>query len=119
MQALARTLREGGSSLIPRLLPALGVTAGSTARITTTAAAPAAQAEAAPSNDALNREFLVYRWDPESGGKPRYDSYKVDINRCVRLCYAFAYQPANVMMSARSDDARASASRPEMAGTQC
>lgn len=90
MQALARTLREGGSSLLPRLLPALGLTASSTSRITTTAVAPAAQAEAAaPSSDALTREFLVYRWDPETGGKPRYDSYNVDINRCFdssRVC---------------------------------
>lgn len=81
MQALARTLRDGGSSLIPRLLPALGATAGSSARITTTAAAPAQAEAAAPSSDALTREFLVYRWDPETGGKPRYDSYKLDINR--------------------------------------
>lgn len=85
MQALARGLREGGSSLLPRLLPALGVTASSVGRITTTAAAPAAQTEAAaPSNDGLQREFLVYRWSPETGGKPRYDSYKVDINRSVK-----------------------------------
>lgn len=85
MQALARGFREGGSSLLPRLLPALGVTASSAGRITTTAAAPAAQAEAAaPSDDGLQREFLVYRWSPETGGKPRYDSYKVDINRLVQ-----------------------------------
>ena len=86
MQALARGFREGGSSLLPRLLPVLGVTASSAGRITTTAAAPAAQAEAAaPSNDGLQREFLVYRWSPETGGKPRYDSYKVDINRSVNF----------------------------------
>ena len=71
--------------MLPRLLPALGVTASSVGRITTTAAAPAAQAEAAaPSDDGLQREFLVYRWSPETGGKPRYDSYKVDINRSVK-----------------------------------
>lgn len=81
MQALARTLRENGSSLIPRLLPALGVTGTSAARITTTAAAPVAAAKAAPSSEALTRDFQVYRWDPETGGKPRYETYKVDINR--------------------------------------
>jgi len=31
----------------------------------------------------LEKEFLVYRWSPEDGGKPRYDSYKVDLNRCA------------------------------------
>lgn len=81
MQALGRTLRENGSSLIPRLLPALGVTGTSAARITTTAAAPAAAEASAPSNEALTREFQVYRWDPENGGKPRYQSYNVDIDR--------------------------------------
>jgi succinate dehydrogenase (ubiquinone) iron-sulfur subunit len=62
-------------------MPALGLTGISAARITTTAAAPAAEA-AAPSNEALTREFQVYRWDPETGGKPRYQSYNVDINSC-------------------------------------
>lgn len=28
------------------------------------------------------RDFQIYRWDPESGGKPRYDTYNVDINSC-------------------------------------
>lgn len=29
----------------------------------------------------LEKEFLVYRWDPESNEKPKYQSYKVDLNR--------------------------------------
>ena len=43
------------------------------------AAAPAASAAAKPAN---TQEFQIYRWDPESGGKPRYQSYNVDTNAC-------------------------------------
>ena len=82
MQALGHALREG-KSLLPRLLPAL--TATQSRVLATTAAHPAAQqAEAASSSgDALLRDFQIYRWDPETGGKPRYENYSVDINRFI------------------------------------
>jgi len=28
------------------------------------------------------KEFRVYRWDPEEGGRPRMQSYFVDILKC-------------------------------------
>ena len=39
--------------------------------------ATAAEAAAKP---AVAKEFLVYRWNPDSGEPPKYDSYKIDIN---------------------------------------
>ncbi|CAL8465424.1 g4960 [Coccomyxa elongata] len=54
-----------------------------TARIFTTSAQLEAAAPAAvASKAALNKEFQVYRWDPDNGGKPTYKSYNVDINSC-------------------------------------
>ena len=79
MQALVKGLQSGVPS-IGKLLPALG--AAASARITTTAAAPAASTSAAAGTSPLEREFLVYRWHPEDGGKPRYQSYKIDLNEC-------------------------------------
>ena len=35
---------------------------------------------AAAAKPVVEKEFLIYRWDPDSGEAPRYDSYKVDIN---------------------------------------
>jgi len=29
----------------------------------------------------LMKEFQIYRWNPDSPEKPKYTSYKVDINR--------------------------------------
>ena len=78
MQALVKGLHSGGS--LAKLLPALG--AAASARITTTAAAPAATADSAAVTTPLEREFLVYRWHPEEGGKPKYQSYKLDLNEC-------------------------------------
>ena len=42
-------------------------------------AATTAAESAKPANV---QEFQIYRWDPESGGKPRYQSYNVDTNAC-------------------------------------
>lgn len=53
------------------------------ARITTTVpkdAAPAAAAAA--SKPEMLKEFMVYRWNPDDGAKPSYESYKIDINNC-------------------------------------
>ena len=51
-------------------------------RVVTSSAAPtqaaAAAAAAAPAAKPVNmQEFQIYRWDPDSGGKPRYQSYQV------------------------------------------
>lgn len=35
---------------------------------------------ASSANQTLEKEFLVYRWDPDEGQKPEYKSYKVDLN---------------------------------------
>ena len=45
------------------------------------AAASAAGAAAPASKPVVEKEFLVYRWDPDSSEAPKYDSYKVDINK--------------------------------------
>ena len=52
--------------------------------VTTSAVAPAAAeaASASASKPSNLQEFQIYRWDPESGGKPRYETYKVDTNAC-------------------------------------
>ena len=50
------------------------------ARVVTSSAAPeaAAAAAAAPAAKPANvQEFQIYRWDPDTGGKPRYQTYKV------------------------------------------
>ena len=59
-------------------------------RVVTTGASNPAQAAAAATTTAAEsakppanvQEFQIYRWDPESGGKPRYQTYKVDTNAC-------------------------------------
>eukprot|EP00887_Chlorella_sp_A99_P007853 scaffold20.g7853.t1 len=71
MLALARSgLLQGGR--------ALGG-GGELARAAATAFSTSAAAFQKP---AAEKEFLVYRWDPDSGQAPRYDSYKVDLNAC-------------------------------------
>ena len=43
----------------------------------------AAVAQPAPTpKPELLKKFKVYRWSPESGGKPSYDTYTVDLNQC-------------------------------------
>ena len=59
-------------------------------RVVTTGASNPAHAAAAATTTAAEsakppanvQEFQIYRWDPESGGKPRYQTYKVDTNAC-------------------------------------
>jgi hypothetical protein len=46
----------------------------------TRAAASAAGSASSASKPAAEKEFLVYRWDPEREGQPQYQSYKVDLN---------------------------------------
>lgn len=49
-------------------------------RVVTTSASheAAAAAAAAPAAKPANvQEFQIYRWDPDTGGKPRYQTYKV------------------------------------------
>ena len=91
MQALVRGLQHE-TGILPRLLPALCTAAGARittvagARITTTATAgagPITEAIEQSNSSALTREFQIYRWHPEDGGKPRYQSYNVDLNKLV------------------------------------
>jgi len=51
----------------------LTTSAGSTQAAAAAAAAASPAAAPAPNM----QDFQVYRWDPESGGKPRYQNYKV------------------------------------------
>ncbi len=36
----------------------------------------------APAGATRVRTFRVYRWDPDSGEKPRVDNYEIDLDRC-------------------------------------
>jgi len=54
-------------------------------RVVTSQTTPSLSAAAAPAAAAKVQnlqEFQVYRWDPESGDKPRYQTYSVDTNDC-------------------------------------
>eukprot|EP00877_Chromochloris_zofingiensis_P009897 jgi/Chrzof1/5160/Cz15g13230.t1_SDH2[v5.2] len=54
------------------------------ALISTTSEVSQAQAAAATQSakPALVKQFEIYRWNPDSPDKPKYQSYKVDINSC-------------------------------------
>lgn len=56
------------------------------ALISTTSEVSQAQAAAATQSakPALVKQFEIYRWNPDSPDKPKYQSYKVDINRYVQ-----------------------------------
>ena len=70
--------RAGRQLLLPRgLLGALIST--SSEALEPVASAAAAKAPAA--KPTLLKEFQVYRWSPDSSEKPKYVSYKVDINK--------------------------------------
>ena len=60
-------------------IPFSRVVTSQTAPAMAAAAAPAATAAAKPQN---LQEFQIYRWDPETGDKPKYQTYKVDTNAC-------------------------------------
>ncbi|KDD74953.1 hypothetical protein H632_c965p0 [Helicosporidium sp. ATCC 50920] len=47
------------------------------------ALATAAPEVSVASKPVLEKEFLIYRWNPESPDAPTYQSYKVDINAYV------------------------------------
>ena len=45
-------------------------------------AAPSAAAQPGDSTAGpLMKEVLVYRWSPEKNERPKYDSFKVDLNK--------------------------------------
>ena len=64
MQALIRRSSQLGTQL-----PALA-----------RAAASASASASISGKPVVEKEFLVYRWDPEREGQPQYQSYKVDLN---------------------------------------
>lgn len=77
---LAQALRSG-AGLGQQLLPQLGALSALARAVSSSAATGAAAAAAAPaSKPVVEKEFLVYRWNPDSAEAPKYDSYKVDIN---------------------------------------
>ena len=43
-----------------------------------------AAATASGAKPVAEKEFLVYRWSPDSSEPPKYQTYKVDINKCAR-----------------------------------
>lgn len=65
MHALVRGLRSNGSLLTS---------------VRAVASAAGSAGSAAGGKPVAEKEFLIYRWNPESDAPPRYDSYKVDIN---------------------------------------
>lgn len=44
------------------------------------AATAAAETKVNTNKPVLEKEFLVYRWDPEKESAPEYKTYKVDLN---------------------------------------
>lgn len=76
MQALFRA----SQALAPRLGQALAPELVTLARGAAARMASAAAGAAAASKAVVEKEFLVYRWNPDSSEAPKYDSYKVDIN---------------------------------------
>lgn len=73
-----QALRRAGQALAPRLGPALA--AAPELPAAARGAATQAAASTAAAKPVVEKEFLVYRWNPDSGEAPKYDSYKVDIN---------------------------------------
>ena len=65
MQAL---LRRGSQLASSSQLPSL------------TRAAATVAAATGSTKPVAEKEFLVYRWDPERESQPQYQSYKVDLN---------------------------------------
>ena len=72
MLALFRGLQRGSQALRPELQELV--------RGSASAAAAGAASPAAASKPVVEKEFLVYRWNPDSAEAPKYDSYKIDIN---------------------------------------
>jgi hypothetical protein len=70
-RAAGRSLGLARSAMEPRV-------------VTTSATQGAAAAAAAPAMKPANmQEFQIYRWDPDTGGKPRYQSYQVRVVECT------------------------------------
>lgn len=72
-RAAGRSLGFARSAMEPRV-------------VTTSATQGAAAAAAAPAMKPANmQEFQIYRWDPDTGGKPRYQTYQVRVVECAPL----------------------------------
>lgn len=67
MLSLSRALARGAARAAPEI--------GFVRAAATSAATPAAAAK-----PVVEKEFLVYRWNPDDGEAPKYQTYKVDIN---------------------------------------
>jgi succinate dehydrogenase (ubiquinone) iron-sulfur subunit len=72
-------LRQGFRLSLPLPAWAAAFTTSSTALADQAHGAGAVKAMA--SKPPLMKEFQIYRWNPDSPEKPKYTSYKVDINR--------------------------------------
>ena len=73
MHALFRGLQRSSQSLGPELQQLVRGSASQAGSVTAAAAATSAK-------PVLEKEFLIYRWNPDSSEPPKYDSFKVDIN---------------------------------------
>ncbi len=40
------------------------------------------KAHPAPTAAAKPKKFKIYRYDPDSGANPRYDTYEIDLDKC-------------------------------------
>lgn len=74
MLSVTRSVARGLTLVRPELSAIRSMTAEASA--STETMAPAAPGPKPP----LEKSFLVYRWNPDSGEAPKYQEYKVDIN---------------------------------------
>lgn len=78
MQRAAQALLRTGQRCLE--LPEVSRLAATAVSTSALASAPATVN--ATGKPELIREFQIYRWDPDKDPKPRYETYKVDINAC-------------------------------------
>ena len=66
--------------LAPALTRIISSSSASGAPTSGSAVAAAGAAAAAPAQNV--KEFSIYRWNPDEGGEPIFQQYKVDLNSC-------------------------------------
>jgi len=82
---LARSFGQGSAAssvelLAPALTRIISSSSASGAPTTGSAVAAAGAVAAAPAQNV--KEFSIYRWNPDEGGEPIFQQYKVDLSSC-------------------------------------
>ena len=80
--AAAAAIRRSTLDVISCNPQRVGVTTSSAAALAAAAASAPAAVKAAVSKPTNFQDVQIYRWNPESGEKPKYETYKVDTNAC-------------------------------------